>query len=158
VAHKPALHPDVERLATAELCDRLFELSDAFVPMPHGLKDTQLWENVQDKTWASGNMWLTAEFVRTVDCVEGGLDNFLRPPKWIVQLSRGNSYVGSVLLSPFEANELLSHFSSRPVRLGDQTGDTLRTSLHMLAPRRYHGQHILYCEPALVAGGAPAGQ
>jgi hypothetical protein len=100
-----------------------------------GLKVASLFRCLQETTQASALskistdffqselLFATEDFFRTVDLSSGdSMDDFLRPVQWVLSTTIFPNTL--LLLSPFEANELLPHIrSSRYV------------SLHVYAPR-----------------------
>jgi hypothetical protein len=76
---------------------------------------------------AFANLFVTADFSRTVQVsnrlYKGDMDSYLRPVEWVAAFRQGNSLV-FVLLSPFEANELLPLFRK-----------STKVILHLFSPR-----------------------
>jgi hypothetical protein len=100
---KHRLHKDVRRFVQQGILDRN---SDAFLPAFKLFCNTTAIECFEVKMWPT-HLLVTADFARTLDVsAHQHLDNFLRPVHWVVS-GKNRSPIDFVLLSPYEAHELL---------------------------------------------------
>jgi hypothetical protein len=137
--HVPHLSRDVRDLASGRFNP---SRSRDFLPALQALQDcTSLWEHAEIEAWSTSKFYVTREFatVESRDSPIRGGSAFWRPVAWVVVVP----YIepeAIVLLSSFEANELIPEF-----RRG---GGAAR--LHMFAPRFREGQDLMLREHALV--------
>lgn len=103
---------------------------------------TTVKDKLQPECWGDW-VFCTGDFQKTVirESARDTTTGFLRPVNWIVKLG-GNSSNTAILLaiSPFEANELISHF---------QEGNTFKATLHQYNARILSNQSILIDNPRL---------
>ena len=101
--HQHHIHPHVKRLVERGI---LSLPSDVFQPAFGLFSKTSAARFLDTKSWPS-HLLLTPDFARTIQHgPDAQLDEFLRPVHWIVSYrTRKQDYL--VVLSPFEANELL---------------------------------------------------
>jgi hypothetical protein len=98
--------------------------------LPYGFANTKLWKSpgcdVQAACWGT-QVLVTSDFISSVvrSSKDENFDEFLRPPAWVVSLRRNPKEVCLLLISPFEANELIPKF---------RTGE-MKSILHMYSPR-----------------------
>ena len=98
-----SLHRDVKRFVQQGVLDRY---SDAFQPAFEIFNNTSAIECLEVGPWPV-HLLVTADFARTVCTSENQhLDSFLRPVNWVVSRKNRNT-VDYVVLSPYEAHELL---------------------------------------------------
>jgi len=98
-----SLHRDVKRFVQQGVLDRY---SDAFQPAFEIFNNTSAIECLEVGSWPV-HLLVTADFARTVCTSENQhLDSFLRPVNWVVSRKNRNT-VDYVVLSPYEAHELL---------------------------------------------------
>jgi hypothetical protein len=111
---------DVWRLTTNGVLNRS---SDAFQPAFETLRSTTAVDHYESTAWPD-DLLVTTDFAKTVQASDGQfLDSFLRPVHWIVSCKSGSA-VECVVLSPYEAQELLP--SIRKSRV---------VTLHVYSPR-----------------------
>jgi len=103
-----SLHADVKSLISTGVTPHR---SLAIVPAVYCLSQTTLTNFVKTSARdAFPHIWVTTDFMRTIETIRGGqststlLDDFLRPPEWILSSTKQPHLV---LLSPFEANSLI---------------------------------------------------
>ena len=97
------LHQDVTSFARHGILDRD---SAAFQPAFELFGNTSAKECLETEAWL-GHLLITADFARTVQAsANQHLDSFLRPVHWVVS-GKNRSPSDYVLVSPFEAHELL---------------------------------------------------
>ena len=97
---------------------RYISLSDCL----HQTSQASELHHISDKFLRSDQLYATEDFARTIDVSRGGhIDHFLRPVQWILSAKSSKSLL---LLSPFEANELLPQIRSSE-----------HASLHIYSPR-----------------------
>jgi hypothetical protein len=117
---KHSIHHDVTQFVTAGKEPEIS--SDAFMSA-FSIFDKTSAPNPGLHGW-SKQLLVTRDFARTiVEEGKGLLDNYLRPVNWVLS-SRDPSTRRYVIISPFEANELLSHIR-----------DSKFVRLHVYAPR-----------------------
>ncbi|CAG8973653.1 hypothetical protein HYALB_00002219 [Hymenoscyphus albidus] len=98
-----SVHGDVRQLATH---GSLSPWSAAFLPAFSTLHNTTANAYYESTAWPR-DLLVTADFANTVRATDGqDLDSFLRPVHWIIRCKRG-SVVNYVVVSPYEAQELL---------------------------------------------------
>ncbi|PVH70609.1 hypothetical protein DL98DRAFT_472494 [Cadophora sp. DSE1049] len=115
-----SVHPDVRRFVVHGELDRL---SSAFIPAFETFRNTTASTNYERAAWPR-DLLVTTDFASTVCATAGqSLDFFLRPVHWIVSCKRGSD-IDYVILSPYEAQELLP--SIRTLK---------RAILHSYSPR-----------------------
>ncbi|ESZ91788.1 hypothetical protein SBOR_7826 [Sclerotinia borealis F-4128] len=113
------IHKDVRQLAVSGVLSRS---SKAFLPAFQTLRSTTAIP-YYDSAWPN-DLLVTADFVNTVQAADTQpLDDFLRPVHWIVSCKRG-SIRDFVILSPYEAQELLPSIKQYK-----------KTILHVYSPR-----------------------
>lgn len=118
--HNHNLHRDVKRFVHQGILDRY---SDAFQPAFELFGNTSAMEYLEIRTWPA-NLLVTADFARTVRVSEDQhLDSFLRPVHWVLSGKNRNT-VDCVVLSPYEAHELLPYIRQYNV-----------VTLHVYSPR-----------------------
>ena len=97
------IHPDVQSLATHGVLKRA---SDAFRPAFDTLRQTTA-DMYFEAAWPK-DLLVTTDFAQTVQANSKQFFNsYLRPVNWIVSCKEGGGKTGLVVLSPFEAQELL---------------------------------------------------
>lgn len=101
--YKHSIHPDVKLFIQQGVLDRC---SDAFQPAFELFGNTSAKEYLEVGIWPV-HLLITADFARTVQAPEKQLlDSFLRPVHWVVS-RKNNGMVDCMVLSPYEAHELL---------------------------------------------------
>ena len=85
---------------------RLTNYNQNFLPLPVGLKNSSIFENIQQEAWGK-NIYVTKDFIKTVKSIHSG-DDYLKSPKWLV-VSIYEKSMDVVILSSFEANLLFSY-------------------------------------------------
>ena len=95
-----------------------------------GLGITSLKKLSQPIAWSS-KVFLTLDFMRTVDITKGG-DDFLKPVKWIGYSGSAKSPNNLVVMSSYEANALIRDFKDGPVKI------------FLYSPRIRHNQMMLF--------------
>lgn len=123
---KHTLHPDVSSFASTGI---IRASSKAFRPAFQALQNTSVSELIHIDQFPD-NLLVTADYARTVQLTplaqrSNIADSFQRPVQWILTSSGIFSGTRAVIISPFEANELI------PVL----TRPSSRTTLHFYAPR-----------------------
>jgi hypothetical protein len=97
--------------------------SDAFQPAFKTLRNTTAVASFEATAWPH-DLLVTTDFAKTVRVADGQLlDSFLRPVNWIMSYIRGNG-ARYVILSPYEAQELLPFIRQHK-----------QVSLHIYSPR-----------------------
>lgn len=97
------VHQDVRRLVTHGDFNRF---SNAFQPAFDTLSNTTASNCYEENAWP-GDLRVTTDFTQTVQASSHELlDSFLRPVHWVVSFKNGNR-TDFVVLSPYEAQELL---------------------------------------------------
>ena len=97
------LHPDVENFARTGIVDRG---SPVFCPAFDLFTRTSAEPHLERGKWPA-TVLTTTDFTKTVHILgDQPLDAFLRPVHWIARAAKGKSNE-LILLSPYEANELL---------------------------------------------------
>ena len=100
-----SVHPDVKRFVYQGILDHC---SDAFQPAFELFGNTSAIECLEKETWPV-HLLITADFAQTVHASGNQLlDSFLRPVQWVVSRKNRNT-VDCVVLSPYEAHELLPY-------------------------------------------------
>lgn len=98
-----SVHQDVRQLITRGVLERS---SDAFRPAFQTLSNTTAFHCCETTAWPD-DLLVTADFAQTVQAsADELLDSFLRPVHWVVSCKTADR-IESVVLSPFEAQELL---------------------------------------------------
>ncbi len=98
-----SVHRDVKRFVHQGILDRC---SDAFQPAFELFGNTSAIECLEMNKWPA-RLLVTADFARTVHTSKNQLlDSFLRPVHWVASGKNRNA-VDCVVLSPYEAHELL---------------------------------------------------
>ena len=98
-----SVHRDVKRFVCQGILDRD---SDAFQPAFELFSSTSAIECLEVGAWPA-HLLVTADFARTVHAPRNQqLDSFLRPVHWVASGKNRNT-VDCVVLSPYEAHELL---------------------------------------------------
>jgi hypothetical protein len=120
--HVPSIHRDIVDFVTT---GSLKKNSENFIHLPLSLRDSSLTKDLQEYAWSS-NLFVTKDFFTTVKDYLS--DDFLRPPKWIATSSNDVT----VVLSAYEANELVNRF------------DRSKVKLSFLLPRSRKGQKRLF--------------
>ena len=81
--------------------------STSYVPLYMSLERTNLWKMVNYNVW-NENMFVSKDFIRVIEEeVEDGLDNYLRPPRWIIKGGVSPDKLYILLISGSEANAIL---------------------------------------------------
>ncbi|KAL5320169.1 hypothetical protein ACEPPN_010970 [Leptodophora sp. 'Broadleaf-Isolate-01'] len=115
-----SVHPDVRRFVEHGELNRL---SNAFRPAFETLRNTTARTNYEGTAWPR-DLLVTTDFASTVCATAGqALDFFLRPVHWIVSCKRASD-IDYVILSPYEAQELLPSIRKHK-----------RVILHLYSPR-----------------------
>ena len=97
------VHQDVRRLVAHGVLTRF---SNAFKPAFETLRDTTALTYYEGTAWPV-DLLVTTDFANTAHVAAGhSLDSFLRPVHWIVSCKSGSG-IEYVILSPYEAQELL---------------------------------------------------
>lgn len=100
--------------------------SHAFSPAFESLNQTTFHKSFESNTW-SRQLLVTADFACTVEASAGQMqDSFLRPVQWITTTRSGSTTELLVIISPFEANELVQDIRRYK-----------KCSLHLYAPRTH---------------------
>ena len=98
-----SVHRDVKKFVRQGVLNRS---SDAFQPAFEVFSSTSAMEYFEVEAWPV-HLLVTADFARTVHVTGNhGMDSFLRPVHWILS-KRGHNKVDCVVVSPFEAHDLL---------------------------------------------------
>lgn len=114
------VHPDVRQLITHGVLKRS---SDAFQPAFETLRRTTASSHYDSRAWPD-DLLVTTDFANTIQASDDQfLDSFLRPVHWILSC-KGRSAVECVVLSPYEAQELLPSIRESKV-----------VTLHTYSPR-----------------------
>ena len=116
VPHKHSVHPDMKLFIRL---GKLNRLSNAFQPAFETFHNTSAFRLLESNAWPAG-LLVTTDFARTVRADNQRLDSYLRPVHWVAS-SRKDEYV---ILSPYEANELMPVFREHKV-----------VTLHLYSPR-----------------------
>ena len=118
------VHADLRRFVQAGILDRT---SAAFQPAFGVFEQTSAGKHFEKAAWPA-HLLVTRDFARTVEVSrDHHLDEFLRPVHWIVTCSHigtANGLTDAVILSPYEANELLPLIRSQKA-----------VTLHIYSPR-----------------------
>ena len=120
---------------------RTGHLNDELLRLPLALKRTTLWPLVEPDVWGD-RIRVSEDFTRVLkDTSISELDEYLRPPNWIVSYCPDgkNDSIRLLVISPFEANELIPMFRS----------GELVTQLRMFAARLHEKQDLLFYTPEL---------
>ncbi|KAF2622185.1 hypothetical protein BU25DRAFT_403259 [Macroventuria anomochaeta] len=126
IAEKHRLHPDLAHLARS---GEFPSASSAFEPAFQALKSTSAAEHY-DLTQFPKHLLVTKDFMRTVKipAVSSFVsDSYQRPVQWILSVvdqAHSNVFKHLIVLSPFEANQLLSTIAKHK-----------KVTLHLYAPR-----------------------
>lgn len=141
---KHSLHPDLVAFVATGI---LIGGSNAYKPAFQALHDTSAAAHL-DVSQFPRDLYVTADFARTVK-VSGNSyisDDFQRPVQWILTSrgngSRSNNVTHMMVISPYEAQELLKHIKN-----------SKNVTMHLYAPRQNQGfsalDHLaLYSVPA----------
>ncbi|KAI9820813.1 MAG: hypothetical protein M1826_000838 [Phylliscum demangeonii] len=114
------VHGDVKRFIRQGILDRG---SEAFQPAFQLFGQTSAVEWLEREAWP-GHLLITTDFAKTVQVPEKQLsDSYLRPVHWVVS-GKSKRAIHWVVLSPYEANELLP--SIRQAK---------KVTLHVYSPR-----------------------
>ena len=118
---------------------RTGRLSDELSPLPFAFRGTTLWPLVEPDVWGD-RIRVSEDFTRVVKDMSS-LDEYLRPPNWIVSYCPDGRHdsIRLLVISPFEANELIPMFRS----------GALVTQLRMFAARLHEKQDLLFYTPEL---------
>ena len=117
---KHRVHQDVRRLVTH---GDFNSSSDAFQPAFGALSNTTASNCYEKNAWPD-DLLVTTDFTQTVQASSGELlDSFLRPVHWVVSFKNGDR-IDFVVLSPYEAQELLPSIRQHK-----------RVILHVYSPR-----------------------
>ncbi|KAI4260741.1 MAG: hypothetical protein LQ352_000133 [Teloschistes flavicans] len=115
-----SVHRDVKRFVHQGFLDRD---SNAFQPAFELLRNTSASECLEVEMWPV-HLLVTADFARTVHASENQhLDSFLRPVHWVA-IGKNHNTVECVVLSPYEAHELLPSIRQHK-----------KATLHVYSPR-----------------------
>lgn len=126
--HIHSVHPDLRLFIGQGILHRS---SDAFKPAFQLFGETAAKDCLEAKAWPT-HLLVTADFSRTVQASGNQpLDLFLRPVHWIVSRRRGNT-VEAVVVSPWEAHELLPSIRQQNT-----------VTLHVYSPRVSKSVRIL---------------
>lgn len=118
--HIHSVHPDLRVFISQGILRRS---SNAFKPAFHLFGSTTAKECLEAKAWPT-HLLVTADFSRTVQVsANQPLDLFLRPVHWVVSRRDGN-LVEAVVVSPWEAHELLPSIRQQKT-----------VTLHVYSPR-----------------------
>lgn len=118
--HIHSVHRDLKLLVSKGI---LRHTSDAFKAAFQVFKDTTAKERFQAKAWPK-NLLVSRDFARTVQApFNQPLDVFLRPVHWIIS-RRDHNLVEAVVISPWEAHELLPSIRDQKI-----------VTLHVYSPR-----------------------
>ncbi|KAH7400360.1 hypothetical protein BKA64DRAFT_574675 [Cadophora sp. MPI-SDFR-AT-0126] len=119
IPFKHVMHPDVQFLVTHGVLKRS---SDAFRPAFDTLRDTTA-KTHYEKSWPK-DLLVTTDFSQTVHGVSKQfLNAYLRPVNWVISCKEGSG-INLVVVSPFEAQELMPLIRKHK-----------RIALHVYAPR-----------------------
>jgi hypothetical protein len=115
-----SVHQDVKRFVQQGILDRY---SDAFQPAFELFGNTSAIEGLEVDAWPV-HLLVTGDFARAVHASENQrLDAYLRPVHWVASRKNGNM-VDCVVLSPYEAHELLPSIRQHNI-----------VTLHVYSPR-----------------------
>jgi hypothetical protein len=102
-------------------------------PLPSAFENTKMTQEFDSQIdcWGS-EVLVTQDFINSIILanVHENVDEFLRPPAWVVSLGRNPEEVRLLLISPYEANELIPKFRA----------DEMNSVLHLYTPRLLAGQ------------------
>ncbi|KAI1428155.1 hypothetical protein F5Y12DRAFT_790732 [Xylaria sp. FL1777] len=108
-----SLHEDIKMFVST---GRLMVTSHAYMRAFDALQDTSAAQSFEASQLSSGNLFVTAEFAKTVEASENGhvSDSFQRPVQWILSNHAERSNVVDILMiiSPYEAEELMPKLQS----------------------------------------------
>lgn len=133
---RPSLSLQLSNLMNSNMDDEVPFNNDAGLrPVGEDLRNTSLDGHFESNAW-SKHLYCTRDFTRVVESVRGQCeDNFLRPVRYVAVTNRN-----MVLLSAFEANELLPYFRCSGIR----------ARLHMFLPRKRPNQSTLFNDASVV--------
>lgn len=101
--YEHSIHPDLKLFVHQGFLDHR---SEAFQPAFELFSNTSAVECLEKNTWSS-NFWVTVDFARTVQISNNQcLDSYLRPVHWVAS-GKSRESLDLVVLSPYEAHELL---------------------------------------------------
>lgn len=136
---EPGTHKISDGLSQSLVGGELYISVNEIHPISHVFKNTSVQEFVEFESWGQF-VFCTGDFIQVVkrDSSQDTGTQFLRPVTWTVRiLSKGKPAL--IVISPFEANQLLSEF-----RKG-----IFKASLHLFSPRTTPDQNILIDNPRL---------
>ncbi|KAG9237428.1 hypothetical protein BJ875DRAFT_370034 [Amylocarpus encephaloides] len=114
------VHHDVQMLARYGF---LLRTSEAFLPAFETLRQTTASASFEEFSWPD-TLLVTADFAKTIKATkDDNLDSFLRPVHWVIS-SKTSRDIEFVIVSPFEAHELLPEIRQFK-----------RVTLHVYSPR-----------------------
>jgi hypothetical protein len=132
---KPNKHRLDPAVSTAIKLGRLPETSteSTIKPLPSAFENTKMTQEFDSQIHCWGSeVLVTQDFINSIILanVHENVDEFLRPPAWVVSLGRNPEQVRLLLISPYEANELIHKFRAGQVN----------SILHLYTPRLLAGQ------------------
>jgi hypothetical protein len=136
MANQHYLHPTVLSTIQSEAVSNIERFADPtgeIFLLPLGFLNTKLSRETADQANCWGTQALvTSDFVNSIvrANVNENVDEFLRPPAWVVSLGKNPEQVRFLLISPYEANELIPKFRAGQVN----------SVLHLYTPRLLVGQ------------------
>ena len=107
----PVLDEDVQLFVT----EGIFKPSSCFISLSHTLSNSSFYNLAQNEAWMQNNLYATQDFFKTIKNNGSNKDDdFLRPCRWLAFTEKQKILV---LLSGYEANELMSHFTPNKISL-----------------------------------------
>jgi hypothetical protein len=126
--HIHTIHEELKRLVRGDIFNRS---PHAFRPAFESLGDTSAIQGFETGVWPK-DLLVTTDFARTIQAPRDQLlDSFLRPVHWLISRKNGDK-VEIVIVSPYEAQELLPSIKQMKA-----------VSLHIYAPRLSSSMRIL---------------
>ena len=141
--HIPVLHEAIKKLCHmhGDMLD-LAESTSVFRPLAYAFTGTTFVDDCQPNSWHQ-NFWISTEFQRVIKTIGESLDQFLRPPRWVVIYRKQHV----IFLSAHEANWLMNHLN--PLYYNNHVNNSPITTLRLLLPRVKQSQSILVNTPSL---------
>lgn len=105
--------------------------SKDILPISYVFKDTSVQDLAEFECWGD-SVFCTQDFRDTIQkaSISDTVTEFLRPVTWIAKLNSSNSLI---VVSPFEANELITEFRT----------SKFKATLHLFSPRTLPSQNVL---------------
>ena len=141
--YESKLHGEIKNLCQIGSNKRLSNLSGVFKPLTYAFSDTTFVEECCPESWL-GNIWVSTEFQRVIKTPEVSLNQFLRPPRWIIVYQ--NQHI--IFINPLEANWLMGCLNS--FHFQNKSNNLPIITLRLLLPRTNPIQSIFINTPALM--------